>query len=323
MVIILGFQTSNTYTCNQRFSPGQRPLLKGKCHVFFRVNGTTIVQEKQTGRNTGSIRIISNPVAWVFPGSTGGTMIPDNTEVQSHYAALLARNYIWMAGGIESNIAKNTRFFKDHAISPSGTGIAIDLGAGCGFQSIPLASAGFAVVAVDFSREMLEILKQHAGTLPVRTVTADILTFTSWTGLHPELIICMGDTLTHLPDMQAVRDLIRQCFQELVPEGKLVLSFRNYSREPDGSTVIIPVRRDPGRIFVCRLDFGREAVRVTDILYSEEFGIWVRAAGSYPKLRSDPEVLISLMTGEGLDIRELFAESGMITIIAQKPAGRC
>lgn len=248
-------------------------------------------------------------------------MIPDPACVLTHYETFLARNYVWMAGGWEENVERNRRFFSRHGILPAHGGMAIDLGAGCGFQAVPLAMGGFHVVAVEFSRQMLAALAHHTGDLPVEMVEGDILSSGAWAGREPELITCMGDTLTHLPDLSAVHDLIRQCAHELVPGGKILFSFRDYSRVPEGTRVVIPVRRDADRIFLCRLDYGRDSVRVEDILYSRESGSWTRAAGSYPKIRISPEALTTLIEDEGLAVREPVEESGMITIIAKKPPG--
>jgi SAM-dependent methyltransferase len=221
---------------------------------------------------------------------------------------------------MEANIANNDRFFTGQGITPFGIGRAVDLGAGCGFQAIPLASAGFEVVAVDFSRQMLDTLAEHAGSLPIRIICADILSFPAWTGRNPELITCMGDTLTHLPDGAAVRTLIRRCATELSPGGKLILSCRDYSREPEGAVDIIPIRRDPDRTFLCRLEYGRETVRVTDILYIRESGTWVRAAGSYPKLRLPADLLAGQLADEGCMVTSSKGIPGMMTLIAEKPA---
>lgn len=241
---------------------------------------------------------------------------PDS--IQSHYDALLARNYVWMAGGWESNSKRNHRFFSEGKITPAGNGVAIDLGAGCGFQAVPLAEAGFCVIAVDFSRQMLDILREHAKTLPIRTVHADISSFESWAGQKPELISCMGDTLTHLPDLVTVRGLFRQCGSELSSGGKLIISCRDYSREPAGSTFIIPVQRDADRIFLCRLDFDDGQVRVTDILYTRESKTWERVSGTYTKIRIGPDLLEEMMTDAGFTIAVRENVNGIITIIGQK-----
>jgi SAM-dependent methyltransferase len=245
-------------------------------------------------------------------------MIPDPECVLPHYETFLARNYIWMAGGWEDSCEKNRRFFSRHGIMPARGGVAIDLGAGCGFQSVPLARAGFHVNAVEFSRQMLAVLAQHTGDLPVEKIPGNILAFGAWSGRKPELITCMGDTLTHLPDLSAVHDLIRQCAHELVPGGKILFSFRDYSREPEGTVAVIPVRRDADRIFLSRLEYGRDGARVEDILYSRESGPWVRAASTYPKIRIAPEALMTMITDEGLAAQEPAEESGMVTIIAEK-----
>jgi SAM-dependent methyltransferase len=246
-------------------------------------------------------------------------MMTDTVETRSHYNALLARKYAWMAGGFEANVAQNSRFFADHAIRPSGNGIAIDLGAGCGFQSIALASAGFKVTAVDFSQEMLDMLSDHTMSPQIRGICADLLAFEAWAGRGPELIVCMGDTLTHLTDTSAAQALIRHCTTELAKGGRLVFSFRDYAKEPEETPVIIPVRRDPDRIFVCRLDYSRDTVRVTDIIYAKESGTWTRGAGSYPKLRLAPEQVACWMNDEGLIITEKSIACGMTTLIAGKP----
>jgi SAM-dependent methyltransferase len=245
-------------------------------------------------------------------------MIPDPVCVLTHYETFLARNYVWMAGGWEEGCEKNRRFFSRHGITPVRGGIAIDLGAGCGFQSVPLAEAGFQVVAVEFSRQMLAILAQYTGDLPVEMIQGNILSSGVWTGREPELITCMGDTLTHLPDIRAVRSLIRRCAHDLAPGGTIIFSFRDYSQEPEGSVAVIPVRRDADRIFLCRLEYDKETVRAEDILYSRESGPWVRAAGTYPKIRIAPEALVTLVSDEGLAAREPIEESGMVTIIAEK-----
>ena len=57
--------------------------------------------------------------------------------VKQHYAEVLAEVYSWMLGGFDRALQKNVEFFKKHNIIPEKSKVAIDLGAGCGFQSIP------------------------------------------------------------------------------------------------------------------------------------------------------------------------------------------
>jgi hypothetical protein len=176
---------------------------------------------------------------------------------------------------------------------------------------------GFSVTAVDFCQPLLDELHTKAGALPIVTVRSDILNYPAWTGRHPALIVCMGDTLTHLPDLAEAEDLARQCFRELDAGGRLVLTLRDYSREPDGALVVIPVEREEDRIFLCRLEYRTGSVTVEDILYSRRRGIWERTAGEYTKIRIAPD---KILTGAGFGIEYSAVNTGMITVIARKGA---
>ena len=102
-------------------------------------------------------------------------------SVREHYENHLAPYYAWICGGAELNIAENRNLFKTHNIQPLETGRAFDLGAGCGFQSIPLAELGFHVIAMDLSARLLGELKNNAAHLPIETICDDILNFNIYT----------------------------------------------------------------------------------------------------------------------------------------------
>lgn len=245
-------------------------------------------------------------------------MNPPLPTTKEHYDRFLAEQYAWMAGGFTVNVEKNRAFFAGQGIHPSGTGQAIDLGAGCGFVTVPLIGAGFFVTAVDFCKPLLDELQQQAASQRVLTVAGNILDFPLWAGRGPELIVCMGDTLTHLPDTDTVIRLIRQCHAELVPGGRLILALRDYSHEEEGSIVVIPVQRDADRIFLCRLEYRADHVDVKDVSYSRESGSWERSAGEYRKLRIAPAFLERELERAGFRIEENPVGEGHITIIAKK-----
>ena len=76
-------------------------------------------------------------------------------NVEQHYDQVLSEVYAWMYGGFGPALARFTEFFATRGISPQASRRAIDLGAGCGFQSIPLARLGFAVTAIDLCAAVL------------------------------------------------------------------------------------------------------------------------------------------------------------------------
>ena len=103
-----------------------------------------------------------------------------------------------MSGGLAQKIEENRKFFKDHHVWPRGSGVAVDLGAGSGFQSIPLAESGFRVIAIDLCKNLLAELKENAEGLPLEIVNDDLLNFPQHCPDGIELVVCMGDTLTLL-----------------------------------------------------------------------------------------------------------------------------
>ena len=241
-----------------------------------------------------------------------------NNPVQTHYDAFLAGSYPWISGGWEEQTKRNLEFFSTYIISPQDNRVAIDLGAGCGFQSVPLALLGFSVTVVDFCQPLLDELRIHAGSLSIETIRSDFLYYSSWAGRHPALIICMGDTLTHLQSLMEVKDLIRQCYRELNPGGRLVFTLRDYSREPDGAVVMIPVLRDKDRIFLCRLEYHKEKCAVQDILYHRRQGLWERTSGKYEKIRIAPGTLIHMLADAGFAIESSSEDKEMIMVIVRK-----
>ncbi|MEP7297535.1 MAG: methyltransferase domain-containing protein [Burkholderiales bacterium] len=83
-------------------------------------------------------------------------------SVQQHYETHLAPIYLWMAGGLEYALALGAADVAPFIARP---GLAVDLGAGFGMHSPPLARTGFRVLAIDTSQHLLAELQQHAAGL--------------------------------------------------------------------------------------------------------------------------------------------------------------
>ncbi len=249
-----------------------------------------------------------------------------------HYESHLAKYYSWIFGGAESCIVANAAFFRSHAIEPRSSKVAIDLGAGSGFQSIPLAQVGFDVVAIDFSRRMLDELAGSIGEsggganaggggegsgLGIETIEADILDFDAYAGRNPELIVCMGDTLTHLKSLADVRSLIENCRRELVENGLLILSFRDLTEDLSGSERFIPVKNDEDLIFTCFLEYHTASVTVTDIVYERGTDGWDLKLNSYEKVKLPPATIAHYLTEAGFTVELDKNTNGMVTMICR------
>ena len=240
------------------------------------------------------------------------------TDAKTHYDILLAPYYSWIFGGAEQKIKENRIFFRDHGIKPDGSGVAMDLGAGCGFQSIPLAEAGFKVIAIDICPALLADLKESAGELPIETIEDNLLKFSNHNPENTELIVCMGDTLTHLQTRDDVQILFGNMYQALPDAGLLVLTFRDLMSELKGLERFIPVRSESNIIFTCFLEYDREHVKVHDVIYERTEGQWQLKKGVYRKLRIPPEWARDCLLETGFEIKKFDVSNGMATIIARK-----
>ncbi len=237
-------------------------------------------------------------------------------STKEHYENHLAEYYSWMFGDFEEKLEENEKFFQSHNIKPADNDTAIDLGAGSGFQSIPLAKQGFKVIAVDFSKKLLDELNKLKGTLNIKTVEADIMNFGNYSDYKPSLIVCMGDTLTHLKSLYDLKKLINNIKKILSPEGKVILSFRDLSNELKGESRFIPVRSDDNTIFTCFLEYEKDFVNVHDIIHKKKNGEWIQKISSYIKLKLSLEQVKEYLELKGFSITYTNYLKGFVYIIA-------
>jgi SAM-dependent methyltransferase len=239
-------------------------------------------------------------------------------SVEQHYDRVLADVYSWMSGGFEAAIRRNADFFEHHAILPAGSRRAVDLGAGCGFQSIPLARRGYRVVALDLDRKLLDELIAHAGELPIDTIQDDLANFTAYVDGHIELAVCMVDTLLHLASRERVCELFASIVGALEPGGALVITFRDLSRELVELDRFIPVRNDVGTILTCYLEYEPDTVKVHDLVYRRRGDAWTFDKSFYRKLRLAPQWVVDRLHDAGFSHVQSDIDAGLVTIIARK-----
>ncbi len=236
--------------------------------------------------------------------------------VKQHYNEVLSDVYSWMFGGFENGIQQNTKFIKKHKLSPQGSGIAIDLGAGCGFQSIPLAKSGYSVRAIDFDAKLLSELKRNAEGLDITTIQGDLMEFDKELNSEVELIVCMTDTILHLESKEKVASLFAKTFSTLEKGGKFIITFRDLTYELKNSDRILPVRSDENTIFTCFLEYMPEAVNIHDIVYQKSAGEWKLSKSFYKKLRLSKIWVQEQLSKQGFSTIDLTVENGVITIVA-------
>ncbi len=238
------------------------------------------------------------------------------STAREHYEGLLAPIYVWMAGGLEAALAAGAADVQ--SLAP-GAGLAIDLGAGFGMHAIPLARAGYDVLAIDSSPQLLDVLRTNSTGLAVHALEADLLDFARHVEREAELIVCLGDTLTHLAEPAQVKRVFRDAARTLRPGGGLVLTFRDYGHPASGAARFIPVRSDANRILTCFLEALPEHMLVHDIVHEREASAWRMKVGSYRKLRLPPVRVEAMLREAGLEPATEPGPRGMIKITARRP----
>ena len=106
----------------------------------------------------------------------------------------------------------------------------LDVATGTGFHTVQLLRAGFEVISVDGSAEMLAKSFQNgrdAGFI-VRTVCADWRWLCRDVHAKFDAIVCLGNSFTHLFDERDRRKALAEFYSLLKHDGILILDQRNY-----------------------------------------------------------------------------------------------
>ena len=243
------------------------------------------------------------------------------TEVAAHYEELLAQHYTWMLGpSFDALVSEQVELLDAcGARVPDGADQrALDLGCGSGLQSVALAQLGYTnVIAIDSSPTLITELTDRAQRWPaIEPITADLCD-----GLdkisNVTTAVCMGDTITHLPDLAATRQLFVDVSETLEPTGRLILTFRDLTQPLTGLDRFIPVRSDEDRIMTCFLEDEGDAVRVHDLVHTRTDAGWQLATSSYRKLRLSPDAVAEQLRTAGFTmIRSEPGPRGMVVMTA-------
>jgi 2-polyprenyl-3-methyl-5-hydroxy-6-metoxy-1,4-benzoquinol methylase len=239
-------------------------------------------------------------------------------KVKQHYDRHLGNFYSWMMGDLDQKREEHRKYFQSLNLDPKSGSVAFDLGCGHGIQSLALADIGFRVLAVDFNAQLLNELKLNRQERTIETVNADLHQFLK--GVHEKagVIVCMGDTLTHLENLKSIEQLFISAHQQLLNNGKLVLSFRDLTTELMHEQRFIPVKSADEKILTCFLEYFPDHVMVHDILHEKENGKWIQKISAYPKLRISERTITEMLIQTGFIVTSSAIINRMLYIAAEK-----
>lgn len=224
-----------------------------------------------------------------------------------------------MFGDFDAKVKQNERLFDELNLQPTKNGLAVDIGCGSGFQTIPLLNRSYRVAACDVSEFLLSELHTQTQSERLQTHVADALEFLERLDEEAELIVCMGDTITHFPSFEYVFSFIQSVHRKLSTGGKLILTLRDYSTALTGADCVIPVRLTDERMLTCILEYGEDKLTVTDVVYERGNDGWQTRKNSYTKLRLKRDWLEAELEKAGFALNKSDKAQGMLIIVAVKP----
>jgi SAM-dependent methyltransferase len=110
-------------------------------------------------------------------------------------------------------------------------GRALDLACGTGTYALSLARRGHAVDALDLDGSMIEAARRKDTGGSVSFAAADMMTADElYPGARFDLVYCIGNSIVHLNDREAVRGLAGKARRLLGAGGSFVVQIVNYDR---------------------------------------------------------------------------------------------
>jgi glycine/sarcosine N-methyltransferase len=196
---------------------------------------------------------------------------PDQAaEIASFYDALAPAYDSMTSPG--KRVARELPLFRN-LVAQYAIATAIDAGSGTGFHAFLLAGLGVKVTAVDLSTEMLNRLEQAAaaGKTDITTVQSDLRELSSRLSGTFDALVCMGNTLAHIPDRAALDQTLRGFAARVKSGGVVLIQLLNYAKILARRERIQSVREDQGNTFIRFYDFEEHRIRF-NILRLERSG---------------------------------------------------
>jgi glycine/sarcosine N-methyltransferase len=179
----------------------------------------------------------------------------------------------------------------------------LDIGAGTGNMAIALAEKEIKVTASEPDETMAESIRSKMNmkglTLSVQTKSMEqIEKFQN----NFDGIICIGNTLPHLPDEEGIERFLSQCHQKLNKDGRLILQMVNYDKVLSTDDFSFPVIQKDDFSFTRRYEKVNDHIYFTSILTVHEES----TENTIPLYPITSQRLIALLTKAGFESVQVY-----------------
>jgi glycine/sarcosine N-methyltransferase len=140
---------------------------------------------------------------------------------------------------------------------------ALDAACGTGLHAIALAQLGVGVTGADLSPEMLAQARAHAAAEKVSVVwiEAAMEELDQRVAGSFDALFCLGNSLPHLLDAEALAAALGGFRRLLMPGGHLILQLINYEQVLAWQRRVVALTREGEREFIRFYDFGEPLLR--------------------------------------------------------------
>jgi ubiquinone/menaquinone biosynthesis C-methylase UbiE len=156
----------------------------------------------------------------------------------------------------------------------------LDVACGTGWHSIALSQRGYDVVGSDISARMIERAQQNASRegAPTRFVHAGFGQLVRHVDESFGGLLCMGNSLPHVSDAQALRETLLDFSEVLRPGGVLIIQQRNFDQVWSEQQRFMPLETysEDGEewLFFRFYDFKDATIAFNMVIMRQDEGVW-------------------------------------------------
>lgn len=181
-------------------------------------------------------------------------------------------------------------------------GLVVDLGCGSGLTARRLTDAGYDVVGVDISQEMVELARTNApdATFIVNSLfTFDIPPCVAVTAIGESINYAIDDSTTR----EAIAGFAQRVFDVLLPGGLAMLDAAGPGRIGSGARNDARFEGDGWALFV-RTEGSYDGLSMTrdTMLFRQEGAVWRRTDERHRLDLYSPEVVTEQLLAAGFDV---------------------